>query len=434
MPFAELWSSSRASLALTTMLIGTELLALLITVETESISPEGLSVASSAGVLFAGVILGTYAAWVGSRFGRPALSRASSAREVVVTSVRLLAPALVIGAGAYLLGYITVMYRMYEFFVPDLALSLLALLMILGLCLGGLGLGLLLPRWLALGSSLVLFAGLQLFSLMAPGPVLSNMAGLTGCCSQDSGPNPGVVQAVVLCYLGWSLLGALAICIKSKGTPRLARRVLCVGGVVSLAVLWGGGALAAQSAGAEQEVSRTSQLRCEQPGDGHEYCFWPAEASEWELGGHNIVAGIKHLETATGISQPAVITSSRRHAEATGGLRFDFEDRYSPESVVWDLAMSLSINPSEQCLNTLEPEDGSTASEQVYPSAQDSMWEQANLLYQWWTTKADREFFDSDQGESLAALLALDEQSQRAWVQLAAEGIKSCHVVELPGN
>jgi len=285
MQFAELWSKSQACLALMAMLILTELLALLVPVETEHTSREGLSVASSFGILFCGVVLGTYAAWVGGRFGIAALRRVRGPHRIAATALQLLAPPLVVGASAYLLGYATVMYRMGEVFVPDPGLFLLSMLMMLGLCLGGLGLGLLFAPKLAIGLSIVLFSGLQLLSLVAPGPMLSNMAGLSGCCTRDSAPNPIVIQAVALCYLGWSMLGVLAICVKAQNMNRMARRALAVAGALSLTALWGDGALAAQDAGEEQQLSRTSELRCEEPGDGHEYCFWPGKRSTGTTGG-----------------------------------------------------------------------------------------------------------------------------------------------------
>ncbi|RKS20824.1 hypothetical protein DFO58_1370 [Arthrobacter sp. AG1021] len=434
MQFAELWSKSQACLALMAMLILTELLALLVPVETEHTSREGLSVASSFGILFCGVVLGTYAAWVGGRFGIAALRRVRGPHRIAATALQLLAPPLVVGASAYLLGYATVMYRMGEVFVPDPGLFLLSMLMMLGLCLGGLGLGLLFAPKLAIGLSIVLFSGLQLLSLVAPGPMLSNMAGLSGCCTRDSAPNPIVIQAVALCYLGWSMLGVLAICVKAQNMNRMARRALAVAGALSLTVLWGGGALAAQDAGEEQQLSRTSELRCEEPGDGHEYCFWPGEAEHWNDWRSNITAGVGQLEQATGIQQPRIITSSKAHAEATGGLLLDFEDRYSPETVKWDLAMKMSVNPTEQCLGSLAASHGIVGTSSADTEAQQHMWAQTNLLHQWWTTKADRDFFDSAESAQLDALNALNEQSQISWVKRAAAGVENCQLVLLPGS
>lgn len=434
MPFAELWSKSRACLALMAMLILTELLALLVPVEIENTSREGLSVVSSFGVLFCGAVLGTYAAWVGSRFGVQALRRVRGPRRIAATALKLLAPPLVVGASAYLLGYATVMYRMGEMFFPDPGLFLLSMLMMLGLCLGGLGLGLLFRPGPAITLSIVLFSGLQLFSLLAPGPVLANMAGLSGCCSLDYGPNPGVIQAVALCYLGWAVLGLFAICLRVQAVGKTLRRLLAAAGAASLAVLWGGGALAAQEAGSEQELSRTSQLLCERPGDGHQYCFWPDQAAHWGDWGTNIVSGIARMEEASRIRQPEAITSSKAHALATGGLRLDFEDRYSPESVMWELAMAMAVSPTEECLGGLAEDHVLPDIAAVDSEAQQQMWAQYDLLYQWWAGKADRDYLDDAENHELAGLRDLDERAQAAWVRQAAAGIEDCQLVPLPGS
>ncbi len=420
------------------ILICTEVLALLLPVEVEDTTREGMSVASSFGLVFCGLIIAAYSAWTASNFAPRLLKDERGAPQKLCSTLKLAAPALIIGASAYSLGYLTVMYRLRQVFALEPKMIVLAAVMLLGLIFGGLGVGLLLPRWVALPVSIVLFGGLQLAALVQKTPMVSNMAGLARCCSTDSTANPQVITAVGLCYLGWLAFGMVVLLLKSGSLQRCSPLAVAACSSLLVGGLWSAAAVNGFEAGEQQAVDLTPNLQCVAGGAGakHDYCFWPSEAGQWEELGQNLVQGVQRLEDASGIELPRIITTSKGYAAATGGEHVKLEQQYTVESAMWDLAMRNVNEPDPQCMASLEQ---SAAYEDIFEEEynprvghRQRMLHQARLVHLWWASRADEGYLNLDDETALEVLLELPKEQQADWVQQARAGIDECRLVALP--
>jgi len=421
------------------ILICTEILALLLPVEVEDTTREGMSVASSFGLVFCGLIIAAYCAWTASNFAPRLLKDEHGAPQKLCSALKLAAPALVIGVSAYSLGYLTVMYRLRQVSALEPKMVVLAAVMLLGLTFGGLGVGLLLPRWIALPVGIVLFGGLQLAALVQKTPMVSNMAGLARCCSTDSTANPQVITAVGLCYLGWFAFGMMVLLFKSGSLQRCSPLVVAACSSLLVGGLWSA-AVNGFEAGDQQAVDQTPNLQCVAGGAGakHDYCFWPSETGQWEELGQNLVQGVQRLEDASGIELPRIITTSKGYAAATGGEYVKLDQQYTVESAMWDLAMRNVIDPDQQCMALLDQsavyED--IVEEEYNPRVghRERMLHQARLVHLWWASRADEGYLNLEDEAALEVLLGLPKTQQIDWVQRARAGVGECRLVALPAS